>query len=176
MSRSGETRVRFADPGHSSISIGTKVTMIDLYRPSDSTVWTTTDHGIPLTVDSYQSTTPRPTPAAPLNYPASVSNPSATANKSLPPVTPQNRSVSVSNSSSLASYMPQEKVMEKKAIVKGIRREFFQYLQKKRDQVRAEHPDCSSQYRHWAADTRVWARFCELPPFIICNRSYCFSQ
>lgn len=57
--------------------------------------------------------------------------------------------------------------MERKAIAKGIRREFFQYLQKKRDQVRAEHPDCSSQYRHWAADTRVWTRFCKLPSFII---------
>jgi hypothetical protein len=38
----------------------------------------------------------------------------------------------VRNSNATVSYVPLENVMEKKAIALGIRREFFQYLQKQR--------------------------------------------
>jgi hypothetical protein len=61
-------------------------------------------------------------------------------------------------------YEMLEKTMEEKATKLGglvLRREFFQFLQKARDQVRLEHPGCSSDVKHWLADGMTWAKFCK---------------
>ena len=57
-------------------------------------------------------------------------------------------------------YAPMEKTMERMAKLKNQRREFFCYLQRMRDKVRAEHPSCSREYFHWLADSLTWAKFC----------------
>lgn len=44
-------------------------------------------------------------------------------------------------------YQMQEKKMEDLAIKRDIRSAFFSFLQKARDQVRMEHPDCASEIR-----------------------------
>ena len=183
-----EKWIESVDRGRSSTGTGAGLTMVDSFRSRDSVVRTTTDGGVPLVVDSYRpgaarpiaTTLVRPIPSgssdrsATMNHSSgfrgvqpwtcsvSINDPPANANKHLSLQDSQNRLVSVNNPVGMMSYMPQERSMEKKAIAKGIRREFFQYLQKQRDQVRAEHPDCSPQYRHWVADTRVWAKFCKL--------------
>jgi len=83
-----------------------------------------------------------------------------------------------------SEYIPLENLMERKAKALGLRREFFQYLQRKRDfvrelsqlyeyssgftnnaQARRTHGNCSSQYRHWMADSLVWAKFCKLSSY-----------
>jgi hypothetical protein len=51
--------------------------------------------------------------------------------------------------------------MEKKAISRDIRRSFFQFLQKQRDMAKSQHGECSSQYKHWLADSLTWKQFCE---------------
>jgi hypothetical protein len=61
-------------------------------------------------------------------------------------------------------YERLEKTMEEKAKKMGglaLRREFFQFLQKARDQVRLEHPGCASDVKHWLADGMTWAKFCK---------------
>jgi hypothetical protein len=86
---------------------------------------------------------------------------SQVTNRSSAPVKQEPNVALPAQQRSNAKYEPLEKLMEDKAITLNIRKEFFQYLQRKRDEVRAAHGECSSQYRHWAADSKVWARFCK---------------
>lgn len=54
--------------------------------------------------------------------------------------------------------------MEEKIIKRGgpeLRHQFFQYLQRKRDQVRSEHQDCDRGPRAFLADRLTWQHFCE---------------
>ncbi|KAF8847434.1 hypothetical protein BDZ45DRAFT_326334 [Acephala macrosclerotiorum] len=62
-----------------------------------------------------------------------------------------------------SGYQPQEKAMETMAMKLGIRREFFQFLQKARDQAREDHRDCSSGIRHFVADRITWLKFFKQP-------------
>lgn len=57
-------------------------------------------------------------------------------------------------------YQPLEKLMEKKAIVMGMRQRFFQVLQKKRDLANIVHKGCDRQYKHWFADSLTWTTLC----------------
>lgn len=49
--------------------------------------------------------------------------------------------------------------MEAMAVRVGRRHEFFVFLQRARDQARHDHPDCSSEIRHYFADKMTWAAF-----------------
>lgn len=153
---------------------GTNKTMIDSYRPNGS-ARTTTGRGVPGIIDSYhpgdsgRSTIheARPASTTPLNCPIGLNNSGNSVVQSPTPVPlgPLDRPLSLDHSKGLPAttipgYMPLEKVMEKKAIALNMRRPFFQYLQKIRDQVRSEHPECKTEYRHWAADSLVWKKFC----------------
>ncbi|CZR54849.1 uncharacterized protein PAC_04733 [Phialocephala subalpina] len=62
-----------------------------------------------------------------------------------------------------SGYQHQEKTMEAMAMKLGIRREFFQFLQKARDQAREDHRDCSSGIRHFVADRITWLKFFKKP-------------
>ena len=143
-SSGGSKWVKLGDLGSSPRKVSTNP-MIDSYRPSDSVKRTTTDRGVPLAIDSYRpgssGRTSRPIPRALVNRPANMSN-SDTSDRSVAIGSSGHldRSTGMSNPglnlsasvSNLYTYIFQEKVMEKKAIALGIRREFFQYLQKKR--------------------------------------------
>ncbi|KAE8448489.1 hypothetical protein EG329_009370 [Mollisiaceae sp. DMI_Dod_QoI] len=63
-------------------------------------------------------------------------------------------------------YHSKERIMEELAIKRGIRREFFQYLQRARDQARAEHRHCTSEIRHFVADRMTWDKFFSMLAFI----------
>lgn len=56
-------------------------------------------------------------------------------------------------------YVHREKEMEEMARKKGIRSEFFRFLQRARDHVRAIHHDCDSEVRHFMADEMTWTNF-----------------
>jgi hypothetical protein len=60
------------------------------------------------------------------------------------------------------SYAPQEKVMEQMALKKGIRKEFFQYLNTMRHDAIAVHPLCTCYARALFADRLTWHKFCML--------------
>ncbi len=78
-----------------------------------------------------------------------------------------------------SDYVPQEKIMEKKAMALNIRHDFFRFLQKTRDRVRGEHPDCTKQIRNYMADLCVWEHFCEyifFPRFITMVLMKLYSQ
>ena len=81
------------------------------------------------------------------------------------PQTPMSRPLSAVDNTQgfglpLLFYQPLEKMMEKKAILLGMRQLFFQVLQKKRDLAKAEHGSCSKQYKHWLADSLTWTTLC----------------
>lgn len=55
--------------------------------------------------------------------------------------------------------------MEGKAVKMGERVYFFQTLQRKRDQVRLSHPNCSKDHFHWLADKLTWEAVFVKQPF-----------
>lgn len=159
ISSSGEKWRKYDDPDHSAKRVVTSGNIVDSYRPShppSPARRTTTDRAIPLPVDSYRpssSGAPRPMSTTTSNglvpnrstamnnsvksemsntSSSSVLNRSTTSNNLV-----LSRSTSLSNSPGLpvTGYMMQEAFMEKKAKSLGIRREFFQYLQRKRVSV-----------------------------------------
>ncbi|KAE9368471.1 hypothetical protein N431DRAFT_59019 [Stipitochalara longipes BDJ] len=60
------------------------------------------------------------------------------------------------------SYTRQEEVMERMALKREIRREFFQYLNTTRHDAIAVHPLCTCYARHLFADRLTWRKFCKL--------------
>lgn len=58
-------------------------------------------------------------------------------------------------------YQSMEHLMEKKAILLGMRQRFFQVLQKKRDIANLVHHGCSKQYKHWLAYSSTWSTLCQ---------------
>jgi hypothetical protein len=60
------------------------------------------------------------------------------------------------------SYVPQEKAMEQMAIKRGIRREFFKYLNAIRHDAIAIYPHCTCYARNFLADRLTWRKFCTL--------------
>lgn len=58
-------------------------------------------------------------------------------------------------------YRSMEHLMEKKAVLLGMRQKFFQVLQKKRDIANLVHHGCSKQYKHWLAYSSTWSTLCQ---------------
>ena len=146
---SGAKWQKFSDP--SPLKAITGVNRADSYMPSTSPL-RRLDRAIPQAVDSYRPNPSKRVPTGPKAEALSRSKPlnsSGSHSNSCSRSVPSSNAVliranSLSNSAGTTSaassvfYMSQEKVMERKAIAQGCRKEFFQYLQKIRVSNRSQ--------------------------------------
>jgi hypothetical protein len=90
----------------------------------------------------------------------------ATSRRTAPSQTAAPRAVSAVHNTGdsyqpIQLYQSMERLMEKKAILLGMRQRFFQVLQKKRDIANLVHHGCSKQYKHWLAYSSTWSTLCQ---------------